>query len=173
MALYPNLRNILSREFPPSRSAAGAGGDILCANSCSQVSVTYPGSVSTFLSYHAPGSSLGMTLSWVVSIPGSTLRWCGLHESVCSPTGIGTMALKPSFSPLQLDFWRFRPLHSLLYPWASGGDAISVLYWRRHQRLVLATPLLLSDASSSSLRPLNGFHRIFDFDFSQRPGAGR
>jgi len=43
-------------------------------------------------------------------------------------------------------------------------------YWRR---LILATPLLLGDASSSFLGPLNGYHRIFDFDFSQRPGTGR
>jgi len=50
-----------------------------------QVSVTCPESVSIFLSYHTPGSSLGMTLSWVVPILGSTLRWRGLHESVYSP----------------------------------------------------------------------------------------
>jgi len=55
-----------------------------------QVPVTYPGSVSTFLSYHAPGSSLGMTLSWVVSIPGSrcTPHWYwnpGLEVIFLSP----------------------------------------------------------------------------------------
>ena len=33
MPPYPNLRDISSRELPSSRSAAGAGGDILGANS--------------------------------------------------------------------------------------------------------------------------------------------
>ena len=104
-----------------------------------QVSATHPGSVSTFLSHHAPGSSLGMTLSWVVTIPGITLRWRGLHES--------------GYSPLVLELWPWSHLY-LLSNLASGdfvpstvfptrgyrgatpsapytGDAISALSWRR------------------------------------------
>ena len=34
----------------------------------------------------------------------------------------------------------FAPLHSLSYLQVSGGDAISALYRRRLQRLILATP---------------------------------
>jgi len=39
--------------------------------------VTRPGSVSTFLSYHAHGSPLDVALSWVVSVPG--VAWV-LHK---------------------------------------------------------------------------------------------
>ena len=92
MAPYPNLKDILSREFPPSRNAAGAGVTFWVPTHAPQVSATHPRSVSTFLSHHAPGSSLGMTLSWVVTIPGITLKWHGLHE--------------PGYSPLVLELWR-------------------------------------------------------------------
>ena len=47
--------------------------------------VTHPGSVSTFLLHHAPGSPLSMTLSWVVSVPGVSLRWCGYFTSEVTP----------------------------------------------------------------------------------------
>jgi len=111
-----------------------------------QVSTTSPGSVSIFLSHHAPSSSLGVTPSWVVTIPRITLRWRGLRE--------------PGYSPLVLELWPWSHLY-LLSNLASGdfvpstvfptrgyrgatssvpypGDAISTLYWRR--LLFLATP---------------------------------
>ena len=47
--------------------------------------VTRLGSVSTFLSYHARGSSLGMALSWVVSVPGVSQRWRGYFTSQVTP----------------------------------------------------------------------------------------
>jgi len=43
--------------------------------------VTCPGSVSTFLSYHARGLPLGVALSWVVSVPGVSQRWRGYFTS--------------------------------------------------------------------------------------------
>jgi len=88
-----------------------------------------------------------------------------------------TAALKPSFLLSNLASSDFVP--STVFPTRGYrgatpsvpyiGDAISALYWRR---LILATPLLLGDASSSFLRPLTGSHHIFDFDYSQRPGTG-
>jgi len=108
-----------------------------------QVSATHPGSVSTFLSHHAPGSSLGMTLSWVVTIPGITLKWRGLHE--------------PGYSPLVLELWPWSHLYwyyncglkaifflSLTWPLAISSPPQSFLPMgiggRRHRRLILAMP---------------------------------
>ena len=100
MAPYLNLRNILSREFPPSRSAAGAGGDILGANSCS------PGFS------HLPWECIYLPLvprPWFVPghdpllgriYPREHPEVAGASRVGVLPTGIGTMALKPSFSPL-------------------------------------------------------------------------
>jgi len=115
-----------------------------------QVSVTHPGSVSTFLSYHAFIPGYDPLLGRIYPKEHREVAWAS--RVYVLPNNIGTMVLKPSFSPLELDFWRFRPLHSLLYPWVSGVDAISVLYWRCHQRpgnassswrrlFLLATPL--------------------------------
>jgi len=50
-----------------------------------QLLVTHPGSVSTFLLHHAPGSPLSMTLSWVVSVLGVSLRWHGHFTSEVTP----------------------------------------------------------------------------------------
>ena len=145
MAPYHNLRNILSREFPPSRSAAGAGVTFWVPTHAPQVSATHPGSVFTFLSHHAPGSSLGMTLSWVVTILGITLRWHGLHES--------------GYSPLVLELWPWSHL-SLPSNLASGNFVPSTVFPTRGYRgatpsapypgdaLLLAAPHL-GDASSS------------------------
>jgi len=47
--------------------------------------VTRPGSVSTFLLYHAHGSPLGVALSWVVSVPGVSQRWRGYFTSQVTP----------------------------------------------------------------------------------------
>ena len=47
--------------------------------------VTRPGSVSTFLSYHAHGSPLGVALSWVISVPGVSQRWRGYFTSQVTP----------------------------------------------------------------------------------------
>jgi len=95
MAPYPNLRDILSREFPPSPSAAGAGGDILGANLC------LPGFS------HSPWECIYLPLAprtWF--IPGHDpllgrnypkdhheVTWASRARIL--PTGIGTMALKP------------------------------------------------------------------------------
>ena len=95
MAPYPNLRDILSREFPHSRSAAGAGGDILGANSC----------LPSFS--HSPWEGIYLPLAphtWF--IPGHDpllgrnypkdhheVTWASRARIL--PTGIGTMALKP------------------------------------------------------------------------------
>ena len=98
--------------------------------------VTRPGSVSTFLSHHAPGSPLGMTLSWVVSIPGDSLRWRGYFTSQVTPTGTKPMTLKPPFSSLCY----CSELH-LNLAMLQSGDTLS---WRR---LDLATPHF-GDASS-------------------------
>jgi len=51
----------------------------------SQPLVTRPGSVSTFLSYHAHGLPLGVALSQVVSIPGILQRWRGYFTSQVTP----------------------------------------------------------------------------------------
>ena len=58
------------------------------------------GSVSTFLSYHARGSPLGVALSWVVSVPGSRSGGVGTSRVRFPPSGIRTMALKPPSSSL-------------------------------------------------------------------------
>ena len=47
--------------------------------------VTRPGSVSTFLSYHAHGSPLGVVLSGVVSVTGVSQRWRGYFTSQVTP----------------------------------------------------------------------------------------
>ena len=47
--------------------------------------VTCPESVSTFLSYYAHGSPLGVALSWVVSISGVSQRWRGYFTSQVTP----------------------------------------------------------------------------------------
>jgi len=72
-----------------------------------------------------------------------------------------------------LCFWRFRPPPQSLLPVGIGGatpsvpytgDAFSVLYWRRHQRL--------SDALCGQSIDF-GLDVDLDFDFGQRPRAGR
>jgi len=47
--------------------------------------LTCPESVSTFLSYYTHGSPLGVTLSWVVSVPGVFQRWRGYFTSQVTP----------------------------------------------------------------------------------------
>jgi len=47
--------------------------------------VIRPGSVSSLLSHHAPGSPLGLALSWVVSTPRVSLRWRGYFTSQGTP----------------------------------------------------------------------------------------
>jgi len=71
----------------------------------SQLLVTRPGSVSTFLSYHARGFPLVMALSWVVSVPGSPSSGVGTSRVRFSPTGTRTCGLEATFLfPLSL-FW--------------------------------------------------------------------
>ena len=116
--------------------------------------VTRPGSVSTFLSYHAHGSPLGVALSWVVSIPGSPSGGVGTSRARLPPTSTRTMALKPPFSSLYHCSKVLRPLavspppRSLLPMgiggWHRRGLNLGVAYTRR--RLTLATPHL-GDAS--------------------------
>ena len=59
--------------------------------------VTRPGSVSTFLSYHARGSPLGVALSWVVSVPGSPSGGVGTSRVRLPPTGTRTYGLEATF----------------------------------------------------------------------------
>jgi len=59
--------------------------------------VTRPGSVSTFLSYHAHGSPLGVALSWVVSVPGVPQRWRGYFASQVTPHRYWEYGLKATF----------------------------------------------------------------------------
>ena len=96
-----------------------------------QVSTTSPGSVSIFLSHHASGSSLGVTPSWVVTIPGITLRWRGLREPGYSPW-YWNYGLEATFiSSLTWLLAISSPPQSFL-PVGIGGQ--------RHQCLILATP---------------------------------
>jgi len=97
--------------------------------------VIRPESVSTFLSYHARNSPLGVALSWVVSAPGSPIGGMGTSRVRLLSTGTRTMALKPPFSSFYYcSGLRLNP--TMLQP----GDT---LFWRR---LLLATPRL-GDAS--------------------------
>jgi len=59
--------------------------------------VTRPGSVSSFLSYHARGSPLGVALSWVVSVPGSPSSGVGTSLVRLPPTGTRTYGLEATF----------------------------------------------------------------------------
>jgi len=63
-----------------------------------QLLVTHLGSVSTFLSYNARGSPLGVALSWVVSVPGFPNGGVGTSRVRLLPTSARTEALKPPFS---------------------------------------------------------------------------
>ena len=72
--------------------------------------VTRPGSVCTFLSYHARGSPLGVALSWVVSVPGSPSGGMGTSRVKLPPTGTRTTALKPPSSSLYYCYEVLRPL---------------------------------------------------------------
>jgi len=66
--------------------------------------VTHLGSVSTFLSYHARGSPLGVASSLVVFVSGFPSGGVGTSRVRLPPTGTRTMALKPPFSYLSLLF---------------------------------------------------------------------
>ena len=106
--------------------------------------VTRPGGVSTFLSYHARGSPLGVALSRVVSIPGSPSGGVGTSRVKLPPTGTRTMALKPPFSSLYycsevLRLLAMSPPPRSFLPTGIGGDAVDALTWRH---LSLATPNL-------------------------------
>ena len=114
--------------------------------------VSPPGSAPTLLSHHAPGSPLGLALSWVVSTPGVSLRWRGTSRVRIFPTDTRTMALEPPFSSLcycsglRINLAMLQPgdtlsRRRLTLATPSLGDASS---WRR---LILATPYL-GDASS-------------------------
>ena len=161
--------------------------------------VTRPRSVSTFLSHHAPGSPLGVALSWVVSVPGVSHRWHGYFTSQVTPYWYWEYGLEATFLFSLLLFWDTEasrgvapsttfPTHGyrgwhhrcLILAMPRPGDAYT---WRR---LRLATPHLatphLGDGYTwrrlkrstcwfSSLGSLDGSHHIFDF--GQRPGTGR
>jgi len=59
--------------------------------------VTRPGSVSTFLSYHAHGSPLSVALSCVVSVPGVSQRWRGYFTSQVTPHWYWEYGLEATF----------------------------------------------------------------------------
>ena len=101
--------------------------------------ISCPGSVYTFLSYHARGSPLGVTLPWVVSVPGSPSGGVGASWVRLPPTSTRTMALRPPFSSLYycpevLRFLAVSPPPRSFLPMGIGG-------WYR-RCLNLATPRL-------------------------------
>jgi len=67
--------------------------------------VTRPGSVSTFLSYHTYGSPLGVTLSWVVSVPGVSQRRRGYFANQVTPHWYWECGLEATFLFSLLLFW--------------------------------------------------------------------
>jgi len=73
------------------------GGDFLGANSCAPTSSHTPWECTTFLSYHARGSPLGVAPSWVVSVSGFPSGGVGASRVRLLPTGTRTVALKPPF----------------------------------------------------------------------------
>jgi len=105
--------------------------------------VTRPGSVSTFLSYHAHGSPPGhgplMGRIWPRGLP--KVAWV-LHKSGYSSLVLGIWPWS-HLSLLFITVLRYWgpswccPLHGLSYPWVSRGDTVDALTWRR---LILATP---------------------------------
>jgi len=78
--------------------------------------VTHLGSVSTFLSYHARGSPLGVASSWVVSVSGFPNGGVGTSRVRLPPTCTTTYGFQATF------------LFSSLLFWASGArDFLAVL----------------------------------------------
>ena len=142
--LSPNL-GIIHRVSPPfSKCIQRKGVTFWVPTHAPQPLVTRPGSVSTFLSYHARGSPLGVALSWVISVPGSPSGGVGTSRVRLPPTGTRAMALKPPFSSLYYCSEVLRPLavspppRSFL-PMGIGG------WHRRCLNLAMPTP---GDASS-------------------------
>ena len=80
--------------------------------------VIRPGSESTFLSYHARGSPLGVALSWVVSAPGSPIGGIGTSQVRLPHSGIRTMALKPHSFSLYHCSEVLRPFAVSPLPWS-------------------------------------------------------
>ena len=67
--------------------------------------VTNLGSVSTFLSYNARGSPLGVASSWVVSVPGFPSSGVGTSRVRLPPTGTRTYGFETTFLFSSLLFW--------------------------------------------------------------------
>jgi len=174
--------------FP--RSASGAWGDFLGAHSCPPTS-----SHSPWECIYLPLAPCTWFTSWHDPLKGRIyagglpeVAWV-LHES-----GYSLLVLEPwPWSHLSLLFitvlryWGFsrcRPLHSLSYPWVSGGDTVDALTWRRlllamptsWRHPTLATPQVVNSLTFF-LGSLEGPHHMltfdFDFDFGQHPGMGR
>ena len=59
--------------------------------------LTHLGGVSTFLSYHARGSPLGVASSWVVSVPGFPSGGVGTSRVRLPPTGTRTYGFEATF----------------------------------------------------------------------------
>ena len=161
-----------------------------------QLLVTHLGGVSTFLSYHARGSPLGVASSWVVSVPGFPCGSVGTSRVRLPLLVLELIALKPPFSSLHCcskpsepkAFSRCCPLHVPPYPWVSGGNTVDILilivslpgdaFARR--RLCEATPFL-GDAPSGQPVDLPSLlwgpradppYVDFDFDFWSTPWDG-
>ena len=156
--------------------------------------ISCPGSVSTFLSYHARGSPLGVALSWVVSAPGSPSGGMGTSQVRLLPTGTKTMALRPPFSSLHycpevLRFLMVSPPPRSFLPMGIGGwyrrclnlatPPLGDAYiWRRlhlGDAYTLATPPLgdaytlatpqVVNSLTFFLGSLEGAHHMLTFDF--------
>jgi len=104
-------------------------------------------SVSTFLSYPAPGYPWAWPSHESYLSQGPLWGDMGTSRVRLLSTGVSTMALKPPFSSLycyprlsgfEAFPWR-HSLHGLSYPWVSGSNAVDALLWGH---FTLATPYL-------------------------------
>ena len=113
-----------------------------------QLLVTHLRSVSTFLSYHARGSPLGVAPSWVVSVPGSPNGGVGISRVRLPPTGTRTYGLEATFL-----------LYSLLFL----GDAFA----RRCPTLAMAQAVNLLTLFPF-FAALERTHHVLTLTFGQR-----
>ena len=132
------------------RSASGVWGDFLGADSCAPIASHSPwGCIYLSLvscAWFSPGH--GPLMGRICPSVSHHVAWI-LHESGLPPIGTRTHDLEATFLCYCSELSRSkassgcRPLHSLSYLWASGGNTIDISAWLC---LLLATPYL-GDAS--------------------------
>ena len=102
---WPNL-GLIHRASPPfSKCIWCKGVTFWVPTHVPQPLVTRPGSVSTFLSYHAHGSPLGVALSWFVSVLGVSQRGRGYFTSQVTPHWYWEYGLEATSLFSLLLFW--------------------------------------------------------------------